>query len=218
MHKTGRSDNGRHNYKERAMNKILERLLEKVDVSTITLILLLILAGLLCLFVTIIKNRKTIYASFVASIERKRKQDEYVQQIVENTGIITTLQQQVIDLQERTNKYFEYRSRDREQSFEKQKDLMAGQQQTMEAVQKVNAMLTLLQQGMIEQIGEQIIRRCKEYTKLGGIPENELEDFQRSMDVYTSIGGNHGLQKRFDKVIRELPLIPEEEILIKEDN
>lgn len=200
------------------MNNILESLLVKVDDSTITLILLLVLAGLLCIFTAIIKNRKTIYASFVASIERKRKQDEYVQQIVENTGIITTLQQQVADVQAQTNKYLEYRLRDREQSFEKQKDLMAGQRQTMEAVQKVDAMLTLLQQGMIEQIGEQIIRRCKEYTKLGGIPENELEDFQRSMDVYTSIGGNHGLQKRFDKVIRELPLIPEEEILIKEDN
>ena len=200
------------------MNNIVEHLLEKVDDSTITLILLLLLAGLLCLFGAIFKNRKAIYANFVASVERKRKNDEIIQQLATNTDIIATLQQQVANVQAETEKYLEYRVHDREQSFEKQKDLMNGQQQTMEAVKKVDAMLGLLQQGMIEQLGDQIIRRCKEYTQLQGIPENELDDFQRSMDVYTAIGGNHGLQKRFEKVVKELPLIPEKEILIKEEN
>lgn len=200
------------------MNNIVEHLLKKVDDSTITLILLLLLAGLLCLFGAIFKNRQAIYANFVASVERKRKNDEIIQQLATNTGIIATLQQQVANVQKETEKYLEYRVRDREQSFEKQKDLMNGQQQTMEAVQKVDAMLGLLQQGMIEQLGDQIIRRCKEYTQLQGIPENELDDFQRSMDVYTAIGGNHGLQKRFEKVVKELPLIPEKEVLIKEEN
>lgn len=200
------------------MNNIVEHLLKKVDDSTITLILLLLLAGLLCLFGAIFKNRKVIYANFVASVERKRKNDEIIQQLATNTGIIATLQQQVANVQKETEKYLEYRVRDREQSFEKQKDLMNGQQQTMEAVKKVDAMLGLLQQGMIEQLGDQIIRRCKEYTQLQGIPENELDDFQRSMDVYTAIGGNHGLQKRFEKVVKELPLIPEKEVLIKEEN
>lgn len=200
------------------MNNIVEHLLKKVDDSTITLILLLLLAGLLCLFGAIFKNRKAIYANFLASVERKRKNDEIIQQLATNTGIIATLQQQVANVQKETEKYLEYRVRDREQSFEKQKDLMNGQQQTMEAVKKVDAMLGLLQQGMIEQLGDQIIRRCKEYTQLQGIPENELDDFQRSMDVYTAIGGNHGLQKRFEKVVKELPLIPEKEVLIKEEN
>ena len=43
---------------------------------------------------------------------------------------------------------------------------------------------------------------------MGGIPENELGDFQRMFDVYSDIGGNHGLEARFEKTKAELPLIP----------
>ena len=65
-------------------------------------------------------------------------------------------------------------------------------------------------QAQIETLNDSIRQKCRYYISLKYIPEDELEDFKRMMETYESIGGNHGLEVKFNKTM-ELP------VQIKED-
>lgn len=59
-------------------------------------------------------------------------------------------------------------------------------------------------------LGDKINSKYKRYINLGGIPEDELEEFEQLHKAYKGVGGNHSGDEKYKYCIDKLPLIPSE--------
>lgn len=55
-------------------------------------------------------------------------------------------------------------------------------------------------------LGDRISQKSAYYLQNGTIPADEVLEFQGMYDTYKAIGGNHGVDKIFEKTIAALPL------------
>lgn len=66
-----------------------------------------------------------------------------------------------------------------------------------------------INEAIIEILYDRISQRCRVYiNELKGIPEDEVENFQRTVEAYRACGGNHGLETKYEYCIEKLPIIP----------
>lgn len=65
---------------------------------------------------------------------------------------------------------------------------------------------------LIEILHDQIDQRSRFYLSKGYVPEDEVEDYNRKFGIYQSIGGNHGLHKKVERV-NQLTVLTEEQII-----
>lgn len=71
---------------------------------------------------------------------------------------------------------------------------------------------------LIEIMHDQIDQKSRYYLSKRYIPEDEVEDYNRKFGIYQSINGNHGLDKKVEKV-NQLPILTEKQIAeIEEKN
>lgn len=177
--------------------------------STIAIITVCIIAYLVIKLVKLAISHRDDIKSFLDNMYTRRQVREEMADKI-NTGYDIG-QQNLNEIHTMQNNYVGYR----EQSLEIQKKLTdmlnALTEKTNVATEKSETLSNVvlgIRDALIEIMNDRITQKCNYYYRIGGIPENEVEDFQRMFDVYKGIGGNHGLEARFEKTKAELPLIP----------
>ena len=74
---------------------------------------------------------------------------------------------------------------------------------------QTNAVNKLLNTAVIEIFYDRISQKCKYYINdLSGIPVDEVESFNRMFEIYQTLGGNHGLEKKVDYCNNHLNILP----------
>jgi septal ring factor EnvC (AmiA/AmiB activator) len=113
-------------------------------------------------------------------------------------------------LHDEMTKFADNRIKDREQSIEIQKELknsIAARDTQIEALLLANK----------EMLAEKINEKYKYYISIGGIPEDEYDEFVNMHAAYNGVGGNHHGDAKFEYCITHLPIIPVETKLIYKD-
>lgn len=72
--------------------------------------------------------------------------------------------------------------------------------------------------GNKELLGDKIDQKFDKYTKLCGIPANEVDEFESMCQAYFKLHGNHNRKKKYDYVTKRMSVIPVETNLILEAN
>lgn len=111
---------------------------------------------------------------------------------------------------EMTN-YSNNRINDRKQSLEIQRELKDSI--AIRDVQ-INALVIANKEMLAEKINE----KYKYYISIGGIPEDEYDEFVSLHEAYNGVGGNHHGDAKFQYCIEHLPIIPvKTKLVYKED-
>ena len=103
----------------------------------------------------------------------------------------------------------------REQSFEIQKQLSDSIKQLVVAQTANTEKISALMCGSKELLGNTIDERYARYIELGGIPQNEIDDFDSIFEAYKSLNGNHGRETKHAYVKNHLPVIPVKTELVR---
>lgn len=106
-------------------------------------------------------------------------------------------------LHEEMTRYSENRIKDREQSLEIQKELKDSISVRDE---QINALVSANKEMLAEKINE----KYKYYISIGGIPEDEYDEFVSMHSAYNGVGGNHHGDAKFEYCMTHLPVIPVE--------
>ena len=110
-------------------------------------------------------------------------------------------------LHDEMTKFANNRVDDRQQSLEIQKELkdsIAARDVQIESLVTANK----------EMLAEKINEKYKYYISIGGIPEDEYDEFVNMHDAYNGVGGNHHGDAKFEYCIKHLPIIPVEAKLV----
>lgn len=106
-------------------------------------------------------------------------------------------------LHDEMTRYSENRIKDREQSLEIQKELKDSISVRDE---QINALVLANKEMLAEKINE----KYKYYISIGGIPEDEYDEFVSMHKAYNGVGGNHHGDAKFEYCMEHLPIIPVE--------
>lgn len=139
------------------------------------------------------------------------KQDENVKQSIEHderirndlTVFISEMRDAIESLTNQMNQYSENRIHDREQSREIQQQL---NERSDDRDKKIEALML----GNMELLGDKIDQRFSKYVSLGGIPENEVEEFDGIFAAYKALNGNHKREEKYKYVKNHMKVIPVE--------
>lgn len=115
-------------------------------------------------------------------------------------------------LHEEMTKYSEGRIKDRKQSLEIQKELKNS---IAVRDEQINALVDANKEMLAEKINE----KYKYYISIGGIPEDEYDEFVSMHKAYNGVGGNHHGDAKFEYCMEHLSIIPvETKLKYKEHN
>lgn len=106
-------------------------------------------------------------------------------------------------LHDEMTKFADNRVSDRKQSIEIQKELkdsIAARDVQIESLILANK----------EMLAEEINKKYKHYIAIGGIPEDEYDEFVNMHKAYNGVGGNHHGDAKFEYCMKNLPIIPVE--------
>ena len=104
--------------------------------------------------------------------------------------------------------FTENRAHDREQSLEIQKELKDSIQAVANAQKDRDKQVEALMCGSKELLGNTIDERFEKYIALGGIPQDEVEEFESIYQAYHGLNGNSGRRTKYLYVKGHLPVIP----------
>ena len=143
--------------------------------------------------------------------EFREKQDENVKQSIEHderirnelTAFISEMRDAIESITKQMNQYSENRIHDREQSREIQRQL---NERSDDKDKKIEALML----GNMELLGDKIDQRFSKYVSLGGIPENEVEEFDGIFAAYKALNGNHKREEKYKYVKNHMKVIPVE--------
>lgn len=113
-------------------------------------------------------------------------------------------------LHDEMTRFADNRVCDRKQSIEIQKELkdsIAARDTQIESLIVANK----------EMLAEKINEKYKNYISIGGIPEDEYDEFVNMHNAYNGVGGNHHGDAKFEYCIKHLPIIPVETKLVYKD-
>lgn len=141
--------------------------------------------------------------------EFREKQDENVKQSIKHderirnelTLFISEMRDAIESLTNQMNQYSENRIHDREQSREIQRQL---NERSDDRDKKIEALML----GNMELLGDKIDQRFSRYVALGGIPENEVEEFDGIFAAYKALNGNHKREEKYKYVKNHMKVIP----------
>ena len=143
--------------------------------------------------------------------EFRDKQDENVRQSIEHDErirnelavFISEMRDAIESITNQMNQYSENRIHDREQSREIQRQL---NERSDDRDKKIEALML----GNMELLGDKIDQRFSRYVSLGGIPENEVDEFDGIFAAYTALKGNHKREAKYRYVKSHMKVIPVE--------
>ncbi len=111
---------------------------------------------------------------------------------------------------EMTN-YSNNRINDRKQSLQIQKELK-------DSIAVRDVQIQALVDANKEMLAEKINEKYKYYISIGGIPEDEYDEFVSMHKAYNGLGGNHHGDAKFEYCMEHLPIIPvKTKLVYKED-
>ena len=113
-------------------------------------------------------------------------------------------------LHDEMTRYADNRIDDRKQSLEIQKELK-------ESISARDVQIEALLLANKEILAEKINEKYKYYISIGGIPEDEYDEFVNMHSAYNGVGGNHHGDAKFEYCIQHLPIIPVKTKLIYKD-
>ena len=121
-------------------------------------------------------------------------------------------------LHDEMSKFTSNRVNDRQQSLQIQKELKDSVNSIIEGQKSRDEQIVALMCGSKELLGNTIDERYEKYINLGGIPQNEVDEFDSIYGAYRGLNGNHGRQTKYEYVKEHLPVIPvKTELVIKHE-
>lgn len=146
--------------------------------------------------------------------EFRNRQDENVAQSIKHderirsdlSDFMSEMRVVIDSLTQQMNQYAENRVHDREQSREIQKQMNA---RSDDRDKKIEALML----GNMELLGDKIDQRFSKYVALGGIPENEVEEFAGIFKAYKALNGNHKREEKYYYIKNHMKVIPIESTL-----
>lgn len=124
----------------------------------------------------------------------------------------------MIEVKDDIKKFTDNRVNDRNQSLQIQKELTEAIKSLTESEKTRNEQIEILMCGSKELLGNTIDERYEKYIELGGIPQNEVDEFDSIYEAYKNLNGNHGREAKHEYVKKHLPIIPvKTELVIKHE-
>lgn len=121
-------------------------------------------------------------------------------------------------LHDEMKQYSQNRVLDRQQSLQIQSELKDSIKAISDSNVEKDKQIASLITAQKEMLAEKINEKYKYYLSIGGIPEDERDEFISLHDAYKGVGGNHTGDAKFEYCINHLPVIPvETRLVISED-
>lgn len=183
-----------------------------IEIDYIKLItqLCLIIIGL-NYFIPICKNLFCKVLGIETKFQREKKEQKILLQ--ETIDKVTELSTKFNDASNNTDRLFEeklvkFYTPYREQSMDIQKDLKDSIELLTKADITRSEQIESVMVGIKELLGDTIDQKYEKYIRLGGIPSDEVDEFNSVFSAYEKVNGNHNRKKKYDYVMDNLPIIP----------
>lgn len=182
----------------------------EIDYVKLITQLCLIIIGL-NYFIPICKNLFCKVLGIETKFQREKKEQKILLQ--ETIDKVTELSTKFNDASNNTDRLFEeklvkFYTPYREQSMDIQKDLKDSIELLTKADITRSEQIESVMVGIKELLGDTIDQKYEKYIRLGGIPSDEVDEFNSVFSAYEKVNGNHNRKKKYDYVMDNLPIIP----------
>lgn len=186
------------------------RPLIEIDYVKLTTQLCLIIIGL-NYFIPICKNLFCKILGIETKFQREKKEQKIL--LEETVEKVTELNNKFNKAANNTDNLFNDKMIDfytpyREQSIRIQKDLKESIEYLAKSDSTRSEQIESLMTGTKELLGDKIDQKYEKYIRLGGIPSDEVDEFNSVYDAYRGLMGNHNREKKYNYVTDNLPIIP----------
>lgn len=192
----------------------LIKLASRVGGSVFAIAFIIFVAFIMWIVITAFKYRKDIKNGIDGWIKKRQDEEKMTQMVSQH-------EKSIKDLKDITNEYYNNRVRDREQSFEIQRQLTDSITKLTDAIDRMEDFNTTKEKQLDnliaaqkEMLAEKINEKYKYYLSIDGIPEDEYDEFVSLHAAYKSTGGNHHGDAKFEYCINHLKVIPVETKLV----
>lgn len=182
----------------------------EIDYVKLITQLCLIIVGL-NYFIPICKNLFCKVLGIETKFQREKKEQKILLQ--ETIDKVTELSDRFNDASNNTDSLFEeklvkFYTPYREQSMDIQKDLKDSIELLTKADITRSEQIESVMVGIKELLGDTIDQKYEKYIRLGGIPSDEVDEFNSVFSAYEKVNGNHNRKKKYNYVMDNLPIIP----------
>lgn len=182
----------------------------EIDYVKLITQLCLIIIGL-NYFIPICKNLFCKVLGIETKFQREKREQKILLQ--ETIDKVTELSTKFNDASNNTDHLFEeklvkFYTPYREQSMDIQKDLKDSIELLTKADITRSEQIESVMVGIKELLGDTIDQKYEKYIRLGGIPSDEVDEFNSVFSAYEKVNGNHNRKKKYDYVMDNLPIIP----------
>ena len=182
----------------------------EIDYVKLITQLCLIIIGL-NYFIPICKNLFCKVLGIETKFQREKREQKILLQ--ETIDKVTELSDRFNEASNNTDNLFEeklvrFYTPYREQSMDIQKDLKDSIELLTKADITRSEQIESVMVGIKELLGDTIDQKYEKYIRLGGIPSDEVDEFNSVFSAYEKVNGNHNRKKKYDYVMDNLPIIP----------
>lgn len=182
----------------------------EIDYVKLITQLCLIIIGL-NYFIPICKNLFCKVLGIETKFQREKREQKILLQ--ETIDKVTELSTKFNDASNNTDHLFEeklvkFYTPYREQSMDIQKDLKDSIELLTKTDITRSEQIESVMVGIKELLGDTIDQKYEKYIRLGGIPSDEVDEFNSVFSAYEKVNGNHNRKKKYDYVMDNLPIIP----------
>jgi hypothetical protein len=182
----------------------------EIDYVKLITQLCLIIIGL-NYFIPICKNLFCKVLGIETKFQREKREQKILLQ--ETIDKVTELSDRFNDASNNTDHLFEeklvkFYTPYREQSMDIQKDLKDSIELLTKSDITRSEQIESVMVGIKELLGDTIDQKYEKYIRLGGIPSDDVDEFNSVFSAYEKVNGNHNRKKKYDYVMDNLPIIP----------
>lgn len=182
----------------------------EIDYVKLITQLCLIIIGL-NYFIPICKNLFCKVLGIETKFQREKREQKILLQ--ETIDKVTELSDRFNDASSNSDNLFEQKlvkfyTPYREQSMDIQKDLKDSIELLTKADITRSEQIESVMVGIKELLGDTIDQKYEKYIRLGGIPSDEVDEFNSVFSAYEKVKGNHNRKKKYDYVMDNLLIIP----------
>lgn len=182
----------------------------EIDYVKLITQLCLIIIGL-NYFIPICKNLFFKILGIETKFQREKKEQKKL--LEETVQKVTELSDKFNKASNNTDHLFEeklvkFYTPYRQQSMDIQKDLKESIDLLTKADITRSEQIKSVMVGIKELLGDTIDQKYEKYIQLGGMPSDEVDEFNSVFSAYEKVKGNHNRKKKYDYVMDNLPIIP----------
>lgn len=177
-----------------------------VDFVSFLMVCFIIMSGVISV-ATIIGKFSEIIGKPVKWVKKHSEDREL---LIKTSEGLNQMQNSMKETQIAIQQYSENRVHDREQSFKIQKELTENITKLTESNAVRDKQIQNILWSQKESLADKINQKYKYYLSIGGIPEDEVDEFVSLHSAYKAVGGNHHGDAKFNYCMEHLPIIPVE--------